>query len=198
MASEEDAARRAWFRTQILPLEHKLRGYVRRIAPPGADVDDLVHDTLVRAISASNWRQVSSPSAFLTTTARNLVYDMLRRRRVVSLDYVAELEAADLRDEQPDAEAVLIGREELQSLARLVATLPPQCQRVFTLRKIYDLSPNQIAARLGISVSTMEKHLVKAVRICSEGLARRDCGQSKEDYASAQDIAPRSRKSSGR
>jgi len=169
---DEDGARRAWFRREILPLEPRLRGYLHRFAPRDLDVDDLVHDTLVRMISAPNWRQVTAPYAFLRTTARNLVFDMVRRRQVVPLDFMADLETADFHDDSADAETTLIGRDELRLLAKLVAGLPPQCRKVFTLRKIYGLAPSEIAERLGLSVSTVEKHLVKALRICSEGLAR--------------------------
>jgi DNA-directed RNA polymerase specialized sigma24 family protein len=35
-------------------------------------------------------------------------------------------------------------------------------------------SNDAIAKQLGLSVSTVEKHLVKALRLCSEGLARRE------------------------
>lgn len=198
MATEEEVERRAWFRLQILPLEPSLRLYLRRIAPRDLDVDDLVHDTLVRAMSASTWRQVASPAAFVRAIGRNLIYDLLRRRSVVPLDYVAELDALDVRDEAADAETVLAGREELRELARLVSALPPQCQKVFTLRKIYDLSPRAIAERLGLSVSTVEKHLVKALRLCSEGLARHDRIGTGESHGAGRGLGTRRGQSSGR
>jgi RNA polymerase sigma-70 factor (ECF subfamily) len=200
MATEDELARRAWFRQHILPLEPQLRQHLHRVAPRDMDVDDLVHDALVKAMSNANWRQVVSPAGFLFTVGRNLVYDQLRRRAVVPLDYVAELDASDFRDDSPDAEAVLVGREELRLLARLVQELPPQCRRVFTLRKIHDLSPHAIAERLGLSVSTVEKHLVKALRRCSEGLARNDQTGTGESHGAKtkRAIPARGGQSSGR
>jgi len=184
----ENQERRAWFRREILPLEPRLRAYLRRIAPRDVDVDDLTHDILVRLISTPGWRQVGSPAAFVRTTARNLVYDLLRRRRVVPIDFVADLESVEFLDPGADAETALIGRDELRLLSSLVEGLPPQCRRVFTLRKIDGLSPREIAERLGLSVSTVEKHLVKALRICSEGLARRTDGHT----AATHDTRPQS------
>jgi len=187
----ENQARRAWFRREILPLEPRLRAYLRRIAPKDVDVDDLTHDILVRLISTPGWRQVTAPSAFVRTTARNLVFDLLRRRRVVPIDFVADLEAVEFLDPGCDAETALIGRDELRLLSKLVDELPPQCRRVFTLRKIHGLSPGEIAERLGLSVSTVEKHLVKALRICSEGLARHTPGQNAVTHDTGLSLVPR-------
>jgi RNA polymerase sigma-70 factor (ECF subfamily) len=76
---------------------------------------------------------------------------------------------------------LLESREELRALADAIAELPAQCRRVFTLRKVYSLSPDEIAVRLGLSVSTVEKHLVKGLRYCSDKLGRRIGRKSKVD-----------------
>lgn len=174
--AEEAAARRAWFRQQVLPLEPQLRQYVRRILPAGTEVDDVVHETFIRVISLAGWRQVKTPIAFLKTVARNLVNDLLRHRNVIPIHYLADMETTNVSDEMANPERTVVGRDELRYLAELVERLPPQCRKVFTLRKVHGLPNEAIAKQLGLTVSTIEKHLVKALRICSEGLARREDG----------------------
>jgi RNA polymerase sigma-70 factor (ECF subfamily) len=93
---------------------------------------------------------------------------------VVTIDFVADMGAMGLADDAPDPEATAMARDELRRLRAIVAGLPTQQRRVFTLRKVYGMSPQAIADRLGLSVSTVEKHLVKAVRLCAEALARED------------------------
>jgi RNA polymerase sigma factor (sigma-70 family) len=171
---QEADERRAWFRLRILPLEPVLRSYVRRILPDNSDVDDIVHDTFVKIIGLSTWRDVATPTAFVKTVARNLVHDLFRHRSVVPIYNVADLEATNAVDELANPELTNSGRDELRFLAHLVENLPPQCQKVFTLRKVHGFSNDAIAKQLGLSVSTVEKHLVKALRLCSEGLARRE------------------------
>jgi RNA polymerase sigma factor (sigma-70 family) len=168
----EDDARRAWFRREVLPLEPEIRAYVRRLTRDASQTEDLLHDTFARMIAAENWRQIDSAAGFAMRTARNVVYDALRRQKVVAIDFVADMGALGLADDAPDPEAAAVARDELRRLRELVAALPTQCRRVFTLRKVYGLAPQEIADRLGLSVSTVEKHLVKAVRLCSEGLQR--------------------------
>nr|WKN39215.1 sigma-70 family RNA polymerase sigma factor [Tunicatimonas sp. TK19036] len=48
--------------------------------------------------------------------------------------------------------------------------LPPQAQRVYVLRHQQSLSYAQIAETLHISVSTVEKHMIKALKIIRENL----------------------------
>jgi RNA polymerase sigma-70 factor (ECF subfamily) len=168
----ETEAKRKWFRTSVLPHEPQLRDYIRRIGRGRIDVEDLSQDVLVRLFSNQNWRQVQQPAAFMRAMARNLVIDALRREKVVAIEFQGDLEGSAFADETAGPEEVLIGRDDLRRLAAAVVQLPPQQRRVFTLRKVYGLSLGAIAERLGLSVSTVEKHLVRGLRSCSERLAQ--------------------------
>jgi RNA polymerase sigma-70 factor (ECF subfamily) len=170
----EQEQRRAWFRREILPLEPELRAYIRRLTRDPATAEDLLHDTFARIIAADSWREIDSPAGFAIRTARNVVYDALRRQKVVAIECVADVGAFGLADNAADPEQALVARDELKRLRAIVEALPTQQRRVFTLRKVYALPPAEIAERLGLSVSTVEKHLVKAVRACAEALARED------------------------
>lgn len=169
-----DEAARRWFRTRILPLESQLLAQARRLGrSTGLEPEDLVHETFARIISLDNWAEIDSPLAFALKVMRNLALNVLRRRKVVAIDALGDIDALGAADDGPDPEAAVLARDELRFLQTVIAELPPQCRRVFTLRKIYNLSIAQIAAELGITVSTAEKHLTKGLRICSERLARR-------------------------
>lgn len=172
MTTDSDHARRAWFSEHILPLEPVLLRFARRICPPDLEAEDIVQDTLVRVISTSDWSNIGSPEAFAKTTLRHLVFDKLRRRRLVHFSLFGNIDQMALIHEDPNPETVVLGKDELRHLAELVAALPFHCRRVFTLRKVYGFSNAAIAEQLGITVSTVEKHLAKALLLCSEGLAR--------------------------
>jgi len=59
-----------------------------------------------------------------------------------------------------------LARETLGIHCEAVAGLPPQCRRVYLMRKVYGMSHKEIAGQLGIAVSTVEKHLIKGVKLC--------------------------------
>lgn len=175
----EDDQRRAWFRREILPLEPMLRRHAVRFCHGEiAEAEDLVHEAFARLIVCRGWRDVDSPAAFAARTLRNLALNSLRRRKVVNIDSVADAERLVLVDDAPGPEEYLIGREDIRLLVTAISSLPPQCRKVFTLRKVYGLSPNEIAVRLNLSVSTVEKHITKGLRACSERLGRAEARSS--------------------
>jgi len=54
--------------------------------------------------------------------------------------------------------------------------LPPKCREVFVLSKIEHLSNAKIAAQLGISVSTVEKHISRGMELMRKHLGDYDSG----------------------
>ncbi len=165
-------SRHAWFKGVILPHEAALRKHVRRLtASSDLDVDDIVSETLVRAYTVEKFERIEQGRTFLFTVARNLLTDLARRRSVVSFELMANLEALEVADETRSVEATLSAREEVQRLQRVVDEMPNQCRRVLLLRRIEDLSMRQIAERLQLSVSTVEKHLSKAIAFLTKGMA---------------------------
>ena len=62
--------------------------------------------------------------------------------------------------------------EEIERLRRALEKLPPKCRRAFELRKFEELSQKQIAQRMGVAESTVEKHLSKALRLVMDEMRR--------------------------
>jgi RNA polymerase sigma-70 factor (ECF subfamily) len=57
-------------------------------------------------------------------------------------------------------------------LQETIAALPPKCREVFVLSRYEDLSYKEIAAKLGISVKTVENQMGKALKRLRIGLAK--------------------------
>jgi RNA polymerase sigma factor (sigma-70 family) len=156
---ESVRARLDWFKQAILPYEGALRGRLRRILPHGHDIDDLVAEAMARAYAAGDIERVSTGRAYLFHIARNLMIDEARRAKIVSFDAIADL---DLLQSTHSTEAELQARDELRHLQTILDTLPPQCRRVFIMRRVHDNSIGEIADEMGLSVSTVDKHLTRA------------------------------------
>jgi len=160
-----------WFKAVILPHEGALRARLRRLCPPGFDVDNLVAESMTRAYTAKDTGRITAGRGYLFAIARNLLIDSARRDTIVSLDFVADLDT--LRSDDT-LEASLTARDELRRLQAIIDTLPPQCRRVFLLRRVHELSLGEIAEQMSLSVSTVEKHLAKAVMLVAKAVSERE------------------------
>lgn len=104
---------------------------------------------------------VPEPRAYLFTAARNLALDKLRRERTEAQAGPAAM--AGLADVAPSAEAVVASRQRLVTLAMALNELPDATRTVFLLARVEGLPHREIAARLGVSVSMVEKHVARAL-----------------------------------
>jgi RNA polymerase sigma factor (sigma-70 family) len=175
--------RNAWLAKEILVHERALRGYLSRFFKNIADIEDVVQETYARLLSLNDSASaaVRNWHAFLFTTARNVALDRIRRSRVVSLDALAEMGGADVLDQTPSADEALNARQELALLLETIASLPDRCRETLTLRKLYGLSQREIAQRLSITESTVEKHVAYGVRLCAERMFAKRGEQRKPD-----------------
>lgn len=162
------AERMNWFKVRILPHAAALRVRMRRAAGTEADLDDLVSEALARAYGADDWAAVANGRHYLFRIARNVLIDNARRNALVSFDSVA-----DIDDRQADSrtETGISARDELRQVQRAIDSMPPQARRVFVMRRVHERSIGEIAAEMGLSVSTVEKHLGKAVALLARAIA---------------------------
>jgi RNA polymerase sigma-70 factor (ECF subfamily) len=157
-------SRDQWFAEDVLPLEGALTAYLRRAAKSQSDVEDLRQEIYVRVYESGIPDRREPTGHFVFRVARNLLIDRLRRQRVVTIDLVADLGELNVISDELSADRVLTGRQELARLERAMNELPPRCREVFWLRKVEGLSQRAAADRLGVSQSTIEKQVIKAMR----------------------------------
>jgi RNA polymerase sigma-70 factor (ECF subfamily) len=155
-----------------LQNESALKRFLRRFATQATDAEDLAQEAFIRAYAAEAGQTISSPKAFLFRVARNLALnERARAANATSLPLEDFAETAVIEDVgQVALEDEMEARQRIRMLAEAMAGLPPQCSKVFLLRKVHGLSYKEIAERLGISVSTAEKHAALGLLRCSEYL----------------------------
>ena len=151
----------------------RLRSYLARILRNEADAEDVAQEAFLRLHRHGALADYDKPSAVLFQTAYRLALNKLRSRRSSVVDRAAPLmdEIALPPAPAPTAEAAMIAREQEHAYVRALNSLPARCRQVIELRTVQELSYKQMSDSLGISVSTLEKHLVRGKRVCAEALA---------------------------
>lgn len=159
---------REWFCREVLPHEAALTRFIRRNWTNQSDIAELRQDVYVRVFEAARAQRPLNPKAYLFTIARNHLINAARRARIVSFDLVADLEAASVAEDQATPERLLSARDELRHVQAALAQMPERRREIVMLKKIEGLSQNEIATRLGVSVSTVEKQLTAGMRFIAE------------------------------
>src|SRR5262245_44964136 len=162
-----------WFIREILVHEPVLVSYLARRWPNRADVNDLRQDIYVRVYEAAAKSRPPVPRAFLFTTAANLLADRMRRRRVVAIDAVGDVDALDVLVEEVSPERRMSAHDELRRLAEAIDLLPPKCREVVWLRRVDDLPQKEVAQRLGITEKSVEKHVMKGMKLLAAAFRSR-------------------------
>jgi RNA polymerase sigma-70 factor (ECF subfamily) len=163
-------ARHEWFLNQIFRHREALYRYLRKFTSGAEDIEDLVQETYVRVYSMPDYEAVDSPRALLFRIAHNMAVERARRRKAQATDSVGDLEAITVYSSDAPADVQIDDRRRFESFCAAVDQLPPLCRRVFVLRKVYRLSHDEIAEVLGVSHSTIEKHVAKGLVRCRDYL----------------------------
>ncbi|CAB3828707.1 sigma-70 family RNA polymerase sigma factor [Achromobacter ruhlandii] len=150
-----------------------LTSWLRRRLGCPEQAADLAHDTFLRLLTARvPPAELAEPRAWLTTAARRLMLDRLRRQRVEQAYLDAMTLAADaLPQGAPSPEALMSAIQAVEQLAAALAALAPKGREAFLLHYLEDHSQLVVAERLGISVRMVQKYLAQGLLRCHRVLA---------------------------
>ena len=155
-------------------LEHKrtLAAYLAYRALPAHEIEDMLQDAFLETYVAEKRQVLKSPKAYLFIVIRNLLSKRISKQ---SKMIVNELDDA-LIERTPSSEAAVddgvYQKLRFDTFLEAVDTLPPQCRKVFLLRKVAGYSHKKISRELSISTSTVERHITDALTKLNTFMAR--------------------------
>jgi RNA polymerase sigma-70 factor (ECF subfamily) len=129
----------------------RLRRYARALAGDSHRADDLVQDTLERALAKFHlWRRGSDLRAWLFTIMHNVFINQLRARRELALDEAV----ADGLQSAPQSDPL-----ELRDLDAALRQLPLEQREVLLLVSLEQLSYAEVSKALSIPAGTVMSRL---------------------------------------
>ena len=152
----------------FLAIETELRQYLMRFLVRSQDIEDVMQEAFLRSYNAEISQNIKSPKSFLYKVAKNIALSEISRKSYQLASHIEDFDELEVIDSKRDVEQQAQIDQELQCYIRGLQALPPQCQRVFVMCKVYGFSHKEISKRLNISISTVEKHLVKGLQRCHQ------------------------------
>lgn len=151
---------------QALYRDHHrwLRDWLRLKLGCSHNAADLAHDTFVRLLGRKERADPRDPRAYLATIAQGLVVDFFRRN-ALERAYLASL-AALPEPQVPSPEERAIVLEALVAIDAMLDGMKPAVRQAFILSQLEGLTYAQIAARLDVTVRTVNNYMIKALEHC--------------------------------
>lgn len=154
----------------ILAEIPRLRRYARALTGDRDRADDLVQDTLERALGRWRLWRGGNTRSWLLTIMHNIFVNQVRAPHAVDFMPDEELPLIPVRDHLADALAV-------RDLDRQLAALPPEQRAVLLLVGLEELSYGEAARVLGIPAGTVMSRLARARARLRELLERQERGE---------------------
>lgn len=155
--------------TAAVELRRDLIAYLQRRDRTG-EVEDVVQEAFLRFHRAGHDLTAPDARPLLFVIARNIQLDGWkaggRERARRGAGDIQDLDAGPraISCDGPSADRRLIGRQDLAEAEAVIRALPPKTRDAFLLHRFKEQTYRQIADRLGVSVSMVEKHIAEALR----------------------------------
>lgn len=144
------------------------------------EAEDLTQEVFLRMVGRDGAEAPENPDVYVFQVAANLLRDRARRSLTHRADGHTSLDditAAGLADhpglvEDRGPERVLLAQESLAEALRALDELSERTRHIYILHRLEKMRHKEIAALLGLSVSAVEKHIIRAVAHLAERCGR--------------------------
>ena len=148
------------------------------------DAEDIAQSTFLRLYTMDNPDKVDNPRAFLFSVAANMSVDQLRRQ--TRMNSYLDIEHSRASDEHSSAnigsnspEQLLEAQQLASEIYRVIESMPPRVRQAFLLNRTKGLPYGEIAKLMDVSVSSVEKYMLEALKQCRRALLGVNSGEKK-------------------
>ena len=179
MAQEADLSKRksrslSAVSASFLENNTLLKGFLARFFCNQQDIEDVAQETYLRAFIAEQNQNIERPKAFLFRIAKNVALNELKRKSKQITDYIEETGISVVIGSAAAADQEVEAEEALGLYCAAVAALPEKCRQVYLLRKAHGLARKDIAERMSLSLSSVDKYLFTGVLACRAFVRERE------------------------
>lgn len=142
---------------------HRLCASLLRKAGDPQLAADLTQECFARLLEQPDHRPPANPAAWLQLTAHRLLIDHMRQQARRKTDPLPGTELEALEQPGANVEEQVALQQRIEHLQACLTCLPPLTRQIFVLNRIEGMTHAEVARRLGISDSSVQKHLARAL-----------------------------------
>lgn len=143
-----------------------LKKFLTRFFSEQQDIEDVAQEAYLRAYIAEQSTDIEQPKAYLFRTAKNIALTKLTKKSRQITTYIEDLDDSVVIGSETATEDEVEAEQTLGIYCEAVAALPDKCRQVYLLRKVHGFSHKEIAERMSLSISSVEKYLLKGILAC--------------------------------
>lgn len=144
-------------------LRGPLLSFFKRRVREEHEAADLVQEVFLRLSTRGDANQIEQLRSYAFQVAASVLADRHRRRTVRHADAHIAFDPERTIETEIAPDRILAGREALKAALAALEAMPERTRVIFVLRRMEGMSYRDIAGRLGISISAVEKHMVRAI-----------------------------------
>ena len=142
------------------------------------DAEDIVIETFAKAFDKiTTYNSEFQFNTWLIAIAKNVHIDLLRKKKTSLFINISDEEndiAYAVADTSPSAEDKIITEQNLSRLLQFIKELKPAYQEVIQMRYFQEMTYQEIADELSLSVKTVNDHMTEALKFLRKNL--KECG----------------------
>ena len=158
--------------------EKSIKRIFARYCRRAEDIEDYTQETFLKAFAAETKTDIQNPKAFLLRVAQNLAFSEIKRKVNTNTDHYEDSGGEEVLQDERQVSI----ENQIDVATKVIASLPPDYRRALLMRKMEKLKFKQIATRLNVSLSTVEKRVAAALVMCNSLL--REQGYDPEEFGS--------------
>ncbi len=158
---------------EVGPVRQWLTRYFRRRVRNHTEIEDLVQDVFARIVARESPEPIENLGGYIHRTASSVLADRARLQASHGAGLHVAFDSELHGEEEIDPERLLVGREHLRAATASLLQLPERTRTVFILHRLEGQKYRDIAKHLGISVSAVEKHMIRAIQHLSIEMDKR-------------------------
>lgn len=148
---------------------HQLKRAAQDVLVQPESAEDLVQDACLKALAMPP-EGLQEPVSYAFRMVRNMAIDRYRRGGLELRLFTGEDEAAGEPDTVGSPEAIVLERQQIGLLQRVLSAMPERTRRIFEMHGVEGCTQREIAARFGISPTMVHFVLRDVVRHCRAAL----------------------------